>query len=224
MTDERSVIAAISARNKYRKYLAVREQAMERRQRNDDATQVCISTNAAPQYAATMAYCGSVTYANSRGFPAAHGRGDPYYGYSDDFNNTKQGREKLGKQHRKAENKALLLMQNLIGSEQSDIYRKDHRVILKPNRWFWVIGNVFESFCEDDPFRSKPDVIRIDNPKKLHFTSFCVAQSGGGPTPYTDKVITFATHLMGDEKAFVKTVNRIREDTLNNMPECAVMK
>ncbi len=76
----------------------------------------------------------------------------------------------------------------------------------------------YDSFC------SKPDVIRIDNVDKLHYTSFCVAQNGGGPTPYTDKVISFATHLINDEKAFVKSINRIREDTLEKMPECAFVE
>lgn len=125
------------------------------------------------------------------------------------------------KKHRKAENKAVLLMQNMIGSEQCDVYRKFHRVIVKPNKRFWVIGNISNSFHKDLPFSGKPDVVRIDNAKKLHITWFCVDQNGGGKTPYTDKVITFASHLMNDEEAFVKTVNRVSEDTLDKMYECA---
>ena len=72
------------------------------------------------------------------------------------------------KKNRKAEKKAILLLQNMIGAEQCDVYRKTFIVIAKPGKWFWAIGNIFKSYNEDNPFLSKPDVIRVDNPKKLH--------------------------------------------------------
>ena len=131
-------------------------------------------------------------------------------------------RKELRKKELKAENKALLLLQNIIGSEQCDVYRKTHRIVTKPSNFFWIIGDMFNNFKEDKPFYGKPDVIRIDNEKKLHITSFCVDQVGDR-TPYTDKVITFATHLINDEKAFVKTINRISESTLKKIDECALM-
>jgi hypothetical protein len=134
---------------------------------------------------------------------------------------SKEERKKAEKKHRKAENKAVLLLQNLIGSDQCDAYRKTHRIITKPGKFFWIIGDVFNFLKGDAPFSGKPDVVRVDNEKKLHITSFCVAQVGG-QTPYTDKVIAFVTHLINDERAFVKTINRIRESTLKKMDECAV--
>jgi len=142
----------------------------------------------------------------------------PYYNMGSSF---VEDKEQL-KKNKKAENKAILLMQNIIGSQQCDVYRKTYRVIVKPSKWFWVIGNVFDSYHEENPFYSKPDVIRVDNPKKLHITYFCVDQKGGGPTPYTDKVITFTAHLMNNEKSFVRTINRLGEKTLDEMPECAL--
>ena len=159
----------------------------------------------------TVAWSGDLDWA---------GNFDPTrYGYYAGL--SEEEREQQLKDHKKAENKAILLLQNLLGADQCDIYRKTKRVIVKPGKWFWIIGDAFDSYIEKDPFVSKPDVVRIDNPNKLHITTFCVDQRSGGPTPYTDKVIAFASHLMNNEKAFVRTINRIQEKTIGKMMECA---
>ena len=98
------------------------------------------------------------------------------------------------KKQKKAENKAVKLLQNMIGPEQCDIYRKTHRIIVKPEKVFWVIGDCLNSFNDKQPFNNKPDVFRVDNAKKNHVTYFCVDQAGGGKTPYTDKVISFVSN------------------------------
>ena len=126
------------------------------------------------------------------------------------------------KKQKKAENKAILLLQNMIGVAECDLYRQFYRISLKPAKFMWIIGNVFDSFRKDRPFRRGPDVVRIDNEKKCHVTSFCVDQAGnGGQTPYTDKVIAFCSHLINDEKAFVSKINRIREITWQKLPKAA---
>lgn len=137
--------------------------------------------------------------------------GGPYTDYMPDPSETK-----------KAENKAVLLLQNIIGVDQCDVYRKTHRVILKPENRFWVIGDVREMINEINMFTVKPDVIRVDNAEKLHVTFFCVHDASDVRIPYTDKVVTLASHLLADEKAFYKTCNRIKEETLEKMPECAM--
>jgi hypothetical protein len=105
----------------------------------------------------------------------------------------------------KAEAKAQDLLRSIIGVEQWRVYRKTNRLILKPNSHFWIIGDYKDSYNKFKPFFGKPDVIRIDNAKKIYATEFCVDQAGGGHTPFTDKVIAFASHLANDEKEFVKT-------------------
>jgi len=122
----------------------------------------------------------------------------------------------------KAEAKALVLLREMIGYDQWKVYRKTNRILVKPGRYFWMIGNIFGTYNKNHPFSGKPDVVRIDNPKKLHSTSFCVMQFGGEETPYTDKVLLFCLSLIHDEKDFVKTVNRTGEKTFNKMAECAV--
>ena len=85
-----------------------------------------------------------------------------------------------------------------------------------------MIGDVFGSFNKFHPFSGKPDVLRIDDPEKLYSTSFCVDQLGGENTPYTDKVILFAMHLINNEQSFVKTINRISKRKFNEIKECAL--
>jgi hypothetical protein len=58
--------------------------------------------------------------------------------------------------------------------------------------------------------------------KILYATEFCVDQAGGGHTPFTDKVIAFASHLANDEKEFVKTINRIGELKFKTIKESAI--
>ena len=126
-------------------------------------------------------------------------------------------------EQQKAEKKALLLFQNLHGPDNCDLYRENHLIKIYPGRFWWIIGNLEQSFDEKNPFRGKPDVARVDNWLKWHITLFCVDQAGGEPTPFTDKVLTFVTHLQNDEKAFIKTINRIRETTVKKLPRCAVI-
>lgn len=121
-----------------------------------------------------------------------------------------------------SEAKATQLLGDFVLSGQGNVYEKTKRVIACPGKHFWIIGNLTKSYHKDHPFSGKPEVYRLDNLKKLHVTSFCVAQKGSDPTPYTDKVIAFAMHLIEDEGAFIKTINRIRESTLKEIPECAV--
>ena len=128
------------------------------------------------------------------------------------------------KKNLKAEAKACELMYDLIGNEQAEIYKKTKRIITKPSKYFWIVGNVFNDRIYHDPFDGKPDVVRIDNEKKLYYTSFCVDQLVREQTPYTDKVISFATNLTLDERKFKKTINRISEGKFNKMEECALWK
>jgi hypothetical protein len=130
--------------------------------------------------------------------------------------------ERVKRKKLKAESRAQELLKQIIGVDQWRVYRKACRVIVKPGRHFWVIGNMFGNYDKFNPFGAKPDVVRIDNAKKLHITDFCVDQAGGDSTPYTDKVVTFATFLINDELGFVKTINRIGERTINEMKPCAV--
>jgi hypothetical protein len=126
------------------------------------------------------------------------------------------------KKNLKAEAKACELIADLIGDEQASIYKKTKRIITKPGKYFWIVGNVFQDRIYHDPFDGKPDVVRIDNEKKLYYTSFCVDQLVREQTPYTDKVISFATNLVLNEKEFKKTINRISEGKFNKIKECAL--
>ena len=134
----------------------------------------------------------------------------------------KEAQEKRKRKQLKSEATAQELLKELIGVKQWEVYRKTNRVILKPNKHFWIIGDIFGNYKKEYPFNGKPDVVRIDNPNKLCCTSFCVAQGGGDDTPYTDKVVSFAVHLIEDELSFFKTGNRIGEKKFNKMKECAV--
>lgn len=129
---------------------------------------------------------------------------------------------KLERKPLKSESKAQELLRDLIGFEQWQAYRKTNRVLVQQGKLFWIVGDVFGNYNKFTPFSGKPDVVRIDDPKKLYVTSFCVAQAGREETPYTDKVITFATHLLADLKEFMKHANRLSEHTFNTMKECAV--
>lgn len=160
-------------------------------------------------------------YATMAYFPGASQADPNFFQY---HNQSSEQLEANRKKHVEAEETAKNFIVNVLGEEQAEVYNRSMRVILKPGKHFWVIGDVNKSYHEQDPFVGKPDVIRIDNQDKLHYTSFCVDQRGGGPTPYTDKVVSFAIHCFNDEKSFIKTINRIREDTLKEMPECAVLK
>lgn len=134
--------------------------------------------------------------------------------------------KKLDRKPLKSESKAQELLRDFIGTEQWKVYRKTNRVLVSQGsllkKHFWMIGDVFGGYNKFHPFRGKPDVVRIDNPTKLYTTYFCVDQSGGESTPYTDKVILFATHLSADLKEFMKNANRLGERTFNKMKECAV--
>jgi hypothetical protein len=130
--------------------------------------------------------------------------------------------KKLKRKQLKSEAKAQDLLKSMIGGDQWRVYRKTNRVILKPNSHFWIVGNYMGKYNKFDPFTGKPDVIRIDNKKKLHVTEFCVDQAGGDNTPFTDKVIAFASHLANDEKQFVKTINRIGELKFKTIKKCAI--
>jgi hypothetical protein len=130
--------------------------------------------------------------------------------------------KKLERKQLKAEAKAQELLKQIIGLDQWRIYRRSNRVILKPKNHFWIIGNYFEAYKKAKPFDRKPDVIRIDNEKKMHVTLFCIDQAGGENTPFTDKVVFFASHLIDDEKMFVKTANRIGERTFKTIKESAI--
>jgi hypothetical protein len=162
---------------------------------------------------ATCAYIGSVVDAE----------------YIPDFKNQKKTdrrilreQKKLDRKRLKAEAKAQDLLKKIIGIDQWRIYRKTDRVILKPQKHFWIIGNYFGRLNKAKPFFGKPDVIRIDNNKKLHITEFCVDQAGGENTPFTDKVVFFASHLISNEKEFIKTINRTGEKTLKTIKESAI--
>ena len=144
-------------------------------------------------------------------------------GALDGWSPTHAGRIVSPEEQQKAEKKALLLFQNLFGADNCDLYRENHLVKLKPGRFWWIIGDLEKSFDEKHPFNRKPDVARVDNWLKWHITLFCVDQAGSEPTPFTDKVIVFATHLQNDEKAFFRTINRIRETTVKKLPRCAVI-
>ena len=126
------------------------------------------------------------------------------------------------KKNLKAEAKACELISDLIGDEQAVVYKKTKRIITKPGKFFWIVGNVFQDRIYHDPFDGKPDVVRLDNEKKLYYTSFCVDQLIRERTPYTDKVISFATNLILNEKEFKKTINRISEGKFNSIKECAL--
>ena len=122
----------------------------------------------------------------------------------------------------KAEANAQVLLRDIVGWNQWEVYRKTNRILVKPNKHFWIIGNVFGSYNKRSPFSGKPDVVRIDNPKKLYATSFCAVQSySSEATPYTDQVILFILNLIDDETLFLKTVNRMGEKKFNKMKECA---
>jgi hypothetical protein len=122
----------------------------------------------------------------------------------------------------KSEAKAQQLLKEFVGVEQWRVYRRTNRVIAKPGKHFWIIGDVFGTYDKFHPFIGKPDVVRVDDVDKLYATDFCVMQSGGEKTPYTDKVISFVVHLVNDEPAFIKTINRMGEKKFNEMKECAL--
>ena len=138
------------------------------------------------------------------------------------FRKSRRRLNKVARKPLKSESKAQELLRDLIGWDQWKVYRKTNRVILLQGGLYWMIGDIFGNYNKATPFSWKPDVVRIDNPDKLYATDLCVAQGSGETTPYTDKVITFATHLMADEKEFMRHANRIGEMTFNKMKECAV--
>lgn len=152
----------------------------------------------------------------------AMGQIDRVYNEVKDEKRRVRNEKKLYRKRLKAEAKAQDLLKSMIGLEEWKTYRPTNRVILKPNKHFWIVGDYFGSYDKSKPFSGKPDVIRIDNQKKMHITTFCVDQFGGDDTPFTDKIIFFVTHLAADENLFVKTINRIGEKTLNSVKECAV--
>jgi hypothetical protein len=168
-----------------------------------------------PQFSlATCAYFGPVVDAEN--MPAPKFKSEKW-----DRRILREG-EKLRRKQLKAEAKAQELLKQIIGLEQWRTYRRSNRVVLKPKNHFWIIGNYFEEYKKAKPFNGKPDVIRIDNDKKLHVTLFCVAQAGGENTPFTDKVIFFASHLIDNEKMFVEMANRIGERTFKTIKESAI--
>jgi hypothetical protein len=172
--------------------------------------------------AATCSYIGDIRTFDQAIFPNGH-EAPPIEPASPALvRRLERDREKGRRKHLKAEAKAQEMLRNFIGAEQWAVYRKTNRVIIKPNKRFWIIGNYFGHYNKATPFFGKPDVIRIDNDKKLHITEFCVDQSGGEQTPFTDKVIFFASHLCAAENEFIKLVNRIGERTLNEIKECAI--
>jgi len=133
-----------------------------------------------------------------------------------------KSRRKESRKAFKAESNAQILLREFIDFEQWQTYRRTNRIIVRPNKYFWIVGDIFGNYNKHRPFSGKPDVVRIDNPKKLYLTDFCVAQGGGESTPYTDKVMSFTLSLIDDEKAFVKTINRIGEKNFNKLKECAL--
>ena len=135
------------------------------------------------------------------------------------FRKSRRRLNKVARKPLKSESKAQELLRDLIGFDQWEVYRKTNRVILFRSYLYWMIGDIFGHYNRATPFYGKPDVVRIDNLDKLYVTDLCVAQGSGETTPYTDKVITFATHLMISEQAFLQNANRIGEKTFNKMKE-----
>jgi len=125
----------------------------------------------------------------------------------------------------KSECKAQLLLRDLIGFEQWKVYRRTNRVIVI-GKHSWIIGNVFGDYHRSQPFLAKPDVVRLDGVRRWrgHYpsTSFCFLDRCNEPIPYTDKVYALVMNLINDEKEFLRTGNRIREQKLKTVPESAV--
>lgn len=122
----------------------------------------------------------------------------------------------------KAEAKAQQMLQDLIGVDQWRIYRKTNRVLVN-KKHKWIIGNIFGKYNKSEPLCGKPDVLRIDgkNGKGYSATSFCIDPATRN-IPYTDKVISYAIHCVDNELDFYHTGNRIGEQKLNKLPECAL--
>jgi len=160
--------------------------------------------------------CGSMNHTASGGF------GNVLPGSGEQIHAVRKPKKVDIKKNLKAEAKACELIADLIGNEQAAIYKKTKRIITKPGKYFWIVGNVLQDRIYHDPFDGKPDVVRVDNEKKLYYTRFCVNQLVREQTPYTDKVISFATNLVLNEKEFKKTINRISEGKFNSIKECAL--
>jgi hypothetical protein len=160
--------------------------------------------------AATCAYVGEYVNAHSLGPPPANNR------------RHKKKSKKINRKQLKAEARAQMQLRQIIGAEQWAVYRKTNRIICKPKKYFWIIGNYFNTYNKFFPFSGKPDVLRIDNADKLQITSYCIDQASGNQTPYSDKIIFFTSHLAADEKQFLRMANRLSEKKLNRIKECAI--
>lgn len=121
----------------------------------------------------------------------------------------------------KAECRAQMLMQEMIGMDEWRVYRRTARVRVDGD-FTWFIGNVLNGYDKFRPQGGKVEVMRIDGNvgENLLATTFCVETTGESVT-WTDRVISMAAHCADDEKGFYKTANRIREHRLNGMPEAA---
>ena len=162
--------------------------------------------------------CASVAYFGT----SICGRFDRFEMLHDVASKNKLPRTKELRKPFKAESKAQMLLREMIGFDQWCVYRKTMRILVKPGKHFWIIGNVFGHYNRFRPLIGKPDVLRIDNQDKLFVTDFCAIQKHQEETPYTDKVVLFTLNLINDEKKFFKTINRIKEFKLNSMKECAL--
>lgn len=134
------------------------------------------------------------------------------------------------KQRRKAfraEARAQVMLREIVGFEQWQVYRRTCRVAIF-GKWNWLIGDVFGQYNRAYPMRSKPDVVRVDGRSKLsrryQTTYFCVEDRAGENIPYTDKVLAFAVHCLNDESGFYKLANRLGERSFNKVPECALFE
>lgn len=133
----------------------------------------------------------------------------------------------------KAEAKAQEMMKDLIGVDQWKVYRETNLVAVK-GKWVWLIGDYFKNYNKFDPFRGKPDVIRIDKKVKSVWqkffqpdrgtpaTKFCVETRTNDVYPYTDKVMSFMVQCAHEEDKFYAMANRIGELNINLIPRCAL--
>ena len=129
----------------------------------------------------------------------------------------------------KAECKAQLLIQDIIGLDEWKKYRKTGVIGVYGKR-LWLIGDIFQKHDRFNPFVGKPGVVRVDQRftgriegpitgLKVPVTDFCIYAHSREQTPYSDKVISCVVQCAYDEKGFNKTANSMGERLLKKIPE-----
>jgi hypothetical protein len=110
----------------------------------------------------------------------------------------------------RAENTAQELLFDLIGEEQSEVFQRTGRLLVKGGEFDWLITKTGEG---------EKAYVKIQKVKKDKVIDLCVRVND--PVPPSDRVITFALRSKYDEEAFDKTANLTRVNENQKLPECA---